>query len=231
MWPWQEFTDHRADDRRAAEATAHQHAETNLAIAAVHRLQADVVHLDCSTILFGTRHRDLELARQEGEFRMEGRPLTDQLTPHQRINDLVRRDAGEMVAGGVADAIAAGLDRVHLHRRQMGEDFGNVFEFGPVVLDVLAGAEMAVAAVPFTGNVSECPQLAGRQQAIGNRHPQHGCKPLNIKAILQPQRAEVVLTQFTCEEAPGLAAKLGHPFVHQALIDLVIQIHVRHLAP
>ena len=36
------------------------------------RLQADVMHLDRCAILFRTRHRDLELARQEGEFRMKG---------------------------------------------------------------------------------------------------------------------------------------------------------------
>jgi hypothetical protein len=54
---------------------------------------------------------------------------------------------------------------------------------------------------------------------------------LNIKTILQPQRTEVVFTQFARKETPGLAAKLRHPLVHQTLIDLVIQIHVRHLAP
>ncbi len=60
---------------------------------------------------------------------------------------LVGRDAGELIGGDVADAVAAGLDRVHLHRGQLGQDVRHAFERRPVELDVLAGAEVAIAAV------------------------------------------------------------------------------------
>ena len=49
----------------------------------------------------------------------------------QRVHHLIGRDAGELVGGGVADAVAAGLDGVHLHGRQIGEDVGHA-QFRPV---------------------------------------------------------------------------------------------------
>ena len=58
-------------------------------------------------VVLGAGHRDLELARQEREFRMERRPLPDDLAPGARIFDFVRGRAGEMIGGDVADAIAA----------------------------------------------------------------------------------------------------------------------------
>src|SRR3546814_3100900 len=73
--------------------------------------QADVVHAHGGAVIRRTGHRDLELARQEAEFRMEGRPLPDDLAPQARVLDLVMGGAGELVGGGVADGVAAGLDR------------------------------------------------------------------------------------------------------------------------
>ena len=55
MLPRQELADHRADDRRAAETAADQHAETDVALVVVLRLQADVVHLDRGAVLFARR--------------------------------------------------------------------------------------------------------------------------------------------------------------------------------
>ena len=105
------------DHRRAALAAADQHLEADLAgLVAVHA-QADVVHLDGGAIVRRAGDGDLELARQEREFRMEGRPLADDLAVDARILDLVGGDAGELIGGDVADAVAAGLDGVHLDRR------------------------------------------------------------------------------------------------------------------
>ena len=102
---------------------------------------------------------DLELARQEREFGMQRRPLADQLAPRTRIDDLVGGDAGERIAGGVAHAVAGGLDRVHLDPGELGEDLRNVLEARPVELDVLPGGEVAVAAVVLAGDVGERAQL------------------------------------------------------------------------
>ena len=64
-----------------------------------------------------------------------------------------------MVGGRVANAIAAGLDRVHLHFGQLGQDGGHVFELGPIELHVLACAEMTVATIPGAGDMGQRAQL------------------------------------------------------------------------
>ena len=71
---------------------------------------------------------------------MERGPLAQDLGERARIDDLVGRDAGEVVGGDVADAVAAGLDGVHLDRGQVGEDVGHLLQLRPVELDVLARA-------------------------------------------------------------------------------------------
>jgi hypothetical protein len=66
-----------------------------------------------------------------------------------------------LVGTDVADAVAAGLDRVHLDFGQVGEDIGRFLQLDPVVLDVLAGGEMAVPAVILFGDVGQHAQLRG----------------------------------------------------------------------
>ena len=120
MRPRQELADHEADHWRTAEAAAHQHLEADLAVLVLQRVQADVVHRDRRAVGARAVQRDLELARQEGEFGMERRPLPDDFAPDEGVDDLVLRYAGEMVGGDVAERIARSLDRVHLHGRELG---------------------------------------------------------------------------------------------------------------
>ena len=86
---------------------------------------------------------------------MERRPLPQDLAPDERFDDLVLRHAGEMVGGDVAEAAARGLDGVHLHRGELGEDLGHLLELRPVELQALAGGEVAVAAVVAPGDVGQ----------------------------------------------------------------------------
>src|SRR3546814_20825939 len=79
-----------------------------------------------SAIVRRAGHGDLELTRQEREFRMQARPLADDLAVDARILDLVAGGAGEMVGGHVADAVAAGLDGMHLDARQFQIGRANV---------------------------------------------------------------------------------------------------------
>ena len=51
--------------------------------------------------------RDLELARQIAEFRMEGAPLAQQLGPRARIGDFVGSGTGILIGRDIADAVAA----------------------------------------------------------------------------------------------------------------------------
>ena len=134
--------------------------------------------------------------------------------------DLVAGHAREVVARDVADAVAGGLDRVHFDPRQLGQDVGHLLELRPVVLDVLARGEVAVAAVVVARDVRERAQLPRRQLPVGNRHAQHRRVLLDVQAVLQPQRAKLVLGQLAGEIAARLVAELGDAFVDDALVEM-----------
>ena len=72
MLPGQELAHHLADHRRAAKSAAGIDLESDLARRVPHDLQAEVMDLNCRTIFPRTRNRNLEFARQVGEFWMEG---------------------------------------------------------------------------------------------------------------------------------------------------------------
>src|SRR3546814_17624603 len=78
-----------------------------------------------------------------------------------------------LVGGDVADALAAGLDRVHLDRRQLSEDVGRVLQLDPVILQVLARREMAIAAILFARDLGQLAKLARIERAIGNGAAPH----------------------------------------------------------
>jgi hypothetical protein len=162
-----EIADHRGDHRRAAHAPADVEPAADLARLVLHDLDADVVQLHRRAIGVGPDDRDLELARQVIEFRMERRPLAQQFGIGARVFHLVGGGAGELVGGGVADAVAAGLDRVHFHAGKVRQDVGRVFQLDPVVLDVLARGEVAIAAVVLVGDIAQHPHLRGIERAIG----------------------------------------------------------------
>src|SRR6267143_5700699 len=173
----------------------------------------------------GPVHGDLELARQVAELGIERRPLPDDFAPDEGVDNLVVRHAREVVGGDVADAVARGLDGVHLHARQLGEDVGDLLEAGPVELQVLARREMPVGTVVLARDVGELSQLSRRKQPVGNRDAQHRRVALDVKAVTQPQRAEIVLAQLAGEEAPRLVAELLHALVYDALIYFVVKVH------
>ena len=50
---------------------------------------------------------------------------------------------------------------------------------------------------------------------------------LDVQTVLQAQRAELLLGQFTGEKTPELIAVLIHALLHNRLINAVITIHKR----
>ncbi len=68
-------------------------------------------------------------------------------------------------------------------------------------------------------------QLRRGQQTIGHRNPQHGRKALNVQAIAQPQRPEVILRQRSVQKTLRLVTKLLHALLHQRVVDWVISVH------
>ena len=80
---------------------------------------------------------------------------------------------------------------MHLDAGEVGEDLRHVGQRRPVVLDVLARREMAVALVVVAGDVAEHAQLLRVQRAVGDRDAQHVGVELQVDAVHQPQRPEL----------------------------------------
>ena len=227
----QERLDRLADERRSPEPTADGHLEACLAGAVAMEPQADVVNLHRRAIVGGRGQRDLELARQEGEFRMQRAVLAQHLGPDARVLDLARGDAGPLVGGDVAHAIAAGLHAVQPDFGEVRHHVGEVFELDPVELDVLPGGEVAVAAIVAAADVGEHAQLIRRQRPVGDRDPRHVGVELQIDAVHQPQRLELVLGELAGQPAPHLVAKFGDALGDEGAIEFVVEIHVRPRLP
>ena len=219
------FADELPDDRRAALASTNPDVIDIRARRILADDDADVVHLDRGAILWRRRHGNLELAREVREFRMERRPLADDLGPDARILDFVSRGTGEMIRCHVANAVAAGLDRMHLDRGELTQDLRHVGKTRPVILQVLARREMAIALVELARDVGELVQLARRQRAIGNGHAQHVGVELQVDAVHEPQRLELVFGHLARKAACHLAGELQDALVHRALVKFVVAIH------
>jgi hypothetical protein len=144
LLPRQELAQHGADDGRAAHAAAHLHAEAEFAGLVLHHMQAHVVPAGGGAVFGGAGDGDLELARQEGELGVQRAPLAHDFREGARIGDFVDGNAGALVAGDVADAVAAGLDAVHVDRGQQVHHVGRLGQRNPVVLHVLARREVGV---------------------------------------------------------------------------------------
>jgi hypothetical protein len=222
-----EVLDGLADERRAAETAADQHLEAGLALLVLDQLQADIVDLDRGAIVVRRGDRDLELAREEREFRMQRGVLADQLRPDPGILDLAGRDAGPLVRRDVAHVVAGGLHRMDADLGEIGECIRQFGELDPVELDVLPRGEMAVAAVVFARDMGERPQLVRCQRAIGNRDAEHVGVQLQINAVLKPQDLEFVLGELAGQAPLHLVAELRDALVDERAVDFIVSIHKR----
>ena len=236
--PRQELADHGADDRRAAHAAADAHLETDLAGVVPPQVQADVVPRRRGPVFGGTAHGDLELARQERELRLQRAPLPQDLAVGPRIDRFVGRDAGEAVARDVADAVAAGLDAVHVGVGKHVHHGGGVVEGDPVELHVLTRREVAEAAaaagigaaflaVELAGDAGQRAQLRAVQLAVGHGHAQHRRVPLHVPAVLQPQGPEFLFAELARQVALQLIAELCGPLVNERAVEGVVAVHRR----
>ncbi len=186
MFLFQERPDLLTDIRGAAHAAANEHAEAVLALRPAYDAKADVMEGDGGAILGGARDGDLEFPRQPAELGMQRRPLPQHLAPGPRILELVVGRRRERVGGDVAHAIAAGLDAMHLHLGQRGEDVGDIDELDPVELKVLPGGEVAVAAIEAPADHGELAQLARAQHAIRNGDAEHIGVKLEVESVAKP---------------------------------------------
>src|SRR5258705_11681922 len=101
-----ERLDGLADEGGSAEPAGDQHLESGLAFRVLVKPQADVLHLDRRAIVIRRSDGEFELARQEGEFRMQRRVLPQQLGPDAGILDLAGRHTGPLIRRDVARVVA-----------------------------------------------------------------------------------------------------------------------------
>ncbi|MCY1536751.1 hypothetical protein D9M68_722210 [compost metagenome] len=196
----------------------------------------------------GAGDGDLELARQEGELGVQRAPLAHDFRERARVGDLVDGDAGALVARDVADAVAAGLDAVHVDRSQQVHHVGRLGQRNPVVLDVLARREVGVVGgqlvaaeqalgldglavdlglglVVFAGDAGQHAQLLARQLAVRHGHAQHRRVALHVPAVLQAQGAELVLVQAALLPALELVSELGSALVNELAVEFCVLVH------
>jgi len=156
-----------------------------------------------------------------------GLVLANELGPDAWILDFVGRGAGPLIGRDIAHDVAAGLHTVHSDAGQIGHRIRQFGELDPVVLDVLTGGEMAVAMIVFARDMRQHAQLRGRQRAVGNGDAQHIGVQLQINAVHQAQRLELLLAQFAGQAARNLIAEFRDTFGDQGPVKCVVNVHAR----
>ena len=114
---------------------------------------------------------------------------------------------------------------MHLDGGEVAQDVRAIDELRPIVLDVLTRGEMAVAAVVGLRDVGERLHLARRQRSVGNGHTQHVGVELQVDAVHQAQRLELVFCQRAGDATLHLVAELGDAVGDEGGVELVVAIH------
>ena len=151
------------------ESAADDHAEAALAVAD-DRAQADVVDGAHDAIFVGAAiEGDLEFARQVAGEVLAEEGVGEALGVGADVEDFVLREPGPGAGGDVADRVVAGFA---IGEADVGEEVHEVGDLGEgdeVILDVLAGGEVAAAAAEFVGDARELIHLlrrsAGRRES------------------------------------------------------------------
>ena len=96
---------------------------------------------------------------------------------------------------------------MHLDRCKLGQNIRAIGECRPVELDVLPCREMAIAAIVAPRDEGELAHLARRQSPIRHGDAQHIGVQLQIDAVHEAQRLELILGQFAREAPRDLIAE------------------------
>ena len=161
-----EVTHSLANERCAAKPPTHNNFKPGFTRIILMHAKADIMHLDRRAVIWRTGHGNFEFARQIGEFRMECRPLTDQFAIRARIFDFIGRCTGILIGRCIPNAVARCLDGVHLDIGKIKQGIGNFVKLRPVILNILARGEMAIALVIFTRNAAKLTQLISAQRTV-----------------------------------------------------------------
>ena len=162
------------------------------------------------------RDRGLELARQVGEFRTADVAADDLVDRPGRVEHLVERLAGQRRAQHHARAVAARLGGLQPDCGEPVPDLGDVLDADPVVLHVLAVADVGGVAAEFGRDLAENAQRARAQGAAVAAHPHHEVLGLeDVGVLVARPRAVVALLTL------GVQAHPAHPAAQILLVDAV----------
>jgi len=107
----------------------------------------------------------------------------------------------------------------------MVEDLRRVLQLDPVELQVGARGEMAIALVVDARDMGQLAQLGRGERAVGDGDPQHVGVQLQIEAVHQPDRLELVLGDLAGQPAVHLLAELRRAVGDEFLVDGVVAVH------
>ena len=82
---------------------------------------------------------------------------------------------------------------MHVDLGERRQGVRRILQLDPVQLQVLTGGEVAVAAIVLAGDFGQLAQLARAQRAVGNGDAQHVGVQLQVQAVGEPQRLELLL--------------------------------------
>src|SRR5688572_12708665 len=153
------------------------------------------------------------------------KPMSCTATAARSFSELVLRAAGILVRRDVAHAVARRLDARDLDVGEMLQDVGHLLELDPVVLDVLPSREMAEVLVVGARDEGEFAHLPCRQSAVRDVDTQHVRVQLQVQAVHEAQRTELILRQLASEAALHLAPKLRNSLVDEASIEFIVAVH------
>ena len=151
---------------------------------------------------------------------MQRAPLAQDFGKGAGIGDLVRGDAGQCIGIEVTDAVAAGLDAVHLHAGQQVQHVRAFFQRDPVELHVGARGEVAVAVAQ--GRRCQCAGLGGLQ-----------CILQALRMTQQFRRRLVVLAGNACQHtqlaAGDFAVRHGNTQHGRVALDIPAVLQAQRL--
>jgi len=114
---------------------------------------------------------------------------------------------------------------MHLNFGQFFQHVRNVFQCDPIILDVLARRHVTIAAIIIARDLGQLAHPHRVQLAIGNGHAQHIGVQLQIDAVLQAQRFELVFQDLAGQAAFDLTTELIHAFLDDLRVKFIIAIH------
>ena len=204
---------------------ADDHAEAALAVAN-HGAQADIVDGALYAILVAAAvEREFEFARQIAGQILAQERVGQPLRVGTHVEDFVLRDARPGAGGHVADRVVAGLAIGEPDIGQQVHQVGHAVERHEVILDILAGGEVAASAAELVGDARQLLDLRGGEQAAGNLAADHldAGLPLSVDAVFQAEGTEVSLGNFPSQEGHCLGPE-DLDFFANRLIVLILKL-------